>query len=166
MTKDLPVNVIRSPRRKKTVSARISKGELIIQIPSRMSKREEREWVARMQEKIAKKRGGRKKSDSYLRERSEKLNQRYFDGNLEIKSIVYSEKQRRWRGSCNSLTGSVRVSKRLATMPEWVLDYVIVHELAHLVYSDHSRDFWNLVNQYKLAERARGFLIAKDMEET
>jgi predicted metal-dependent hydrolase len=131
-----------------------------------MSKREELEWVARMQKKIEKKSGGKKKSDAYLRERAEKLNQRYFDGSLRIEAIVYSENQRRWRGSCNSLTGSVRISKRLATMPEWVLDYVIIHELAHLVYADHSRDFWNLVNQYKLAERARGFLIAKDLEDS
>ncbi|MFV2041564.1 MAG: M48 family metallopeptidase, partial [Candidatus Hydrothermarchaeales archaeon] len=68
-------------------------------------------------------------------------------------------------GSCNTLTGNIRVSRRLAAMPEWVLDYVIVHELAHLVHGDHSPDFWSLVNRYKLAERARGFLMAKDLEE-
>ena len=166
MTADLPVSVIRSPRRKKNVSARISGGELIVQIPSRMSKREEREWVERMREKIAKKKGGHRKSDDYLRKRAEKLNQRYFAGRLKIGSIVYSDNQKKRRGSCNSLTGSIRISKRLTTMPEWVLDYVIVHELAHLMHADHSQNFWNLVNQYKLSERARGFLIAKDLEES
>ena len=53
------------------------------------------------------------------------------------------------------------VSARLAAYPRWVLDYVIVHELAHLVEASHGPAFWELVNRYPLAERARGYLIAK-----
>jgi predicted metal-dependent hydrolase len=162
---DLPVKVVRSLRRRKTISAGVVNGELVIHIPAKMSRREEREWISRMKEKVAKKHGGRRESDEYLRKRANRLNKKYFGGKLEIGSIVYSDNQKKRRGSCNTLTGSIRISRRLATMPEWVLDYLIVHELAHLVHTDHSRDFWNLVNHYKLTERARGFLIAKDMEE-
>jgi len=162
---DMPVKVIRSPRRRKTVSAGVVKGELIIHIPARMSQREEREWVSRIKERLAKKQGVARKNDAYLKERSEVLNKKYFNGKLTVRSIVYADNQSKRHGSCNTLTGNIRVSRRLAAMPEWVLDYVIVHELAHLVHGDHSLDFWSLVNQYKLAERARGFLIAKDLEE-
>ena len=63
------------------------------------------------------------------------------------------------------MTGDIRISRRLAAMPEWVLDYVLVHELSHLVHPNHSKEFWGLVNRYRYAERARGFLIARDMED-
>jgi predicted metal-dependent hydrolase len=52
----------------------------------------------------------------------------------------------------------------LAKEPSWVLDYVIVHELAHLHVRGHDKAFWELVNRYPLAERARGFLIARGLE--
>jgi predicted metal-dependent hydrolase len=55
----------------------------------------------------------------------------------------------------------VRISSAVARFPPWVLDYVIVHELAHLRRPDHSRAFWKLVERYPRAERARGYLIAK-----
>jgi predicted metal-dependent hydrolase len=159
------VKVIRSRRRKKTISAVIVKGELVIRIPARMSKREEQRWVAKMKKKMEKKTGKAPKSNESLKQRADSLNGRYFGGELRIGSIVFSERQRKRHGSVSTLTGRIRISNRLSTMPGWVLDYVIVHELAHLVHPDHSKDFWELVNQYGLAERARGFLIAKDLEE-
>jgi len=77
-------------------------------------------------------------------------------------TVVWAENQHRQWGSCNVQTGEIRISIRLADHPTWVLDYVLVHELAHLVHADHSAAFKELVDQYRLAERARGFLMAKD----
>jgi predicted metal-dependent hydrolase len=79
-------------------------------------------------------------------------------------SIRWVDNQdRRW-GSCTPAQGSVRISSHLAREPGWVLDYVIVHELAHLHVSAHNRRFWALVARYPLAERARGFLMARGLD--
>lgn len=75
-----------------------------------------------------------------------------------------SNQAHRW-GSCTPTQGSIRLSDRMASFPDWVVDYVIVHELAHFVELGHTERFWELVSRYTLAERARGFLIAKAWEE-
>jgi predicted metal-dependent hydrolase len=72
------------------------------------------------------------------------------------------QQQQRW-GSCTPEDGTIRVSSRLAAFPPWVLDYVLVHELAHLLVPSHGAEHDALVMRYPLAERARGFLIAKDL---
>jgi hypothetical protein len=64
---------------------------------------------------------------------------------------------RRW-GSCTPADRSIRLSSRLRSMPEYVVDYVLVHELAHLIEPSHDPRFWALVARYPRAERARGFL--------
>ncbi|MBT5710969.1 M48 family metallopeptidase, partial [Candidatus Poribacteria bacterium] len=68
-------------------------------------------------------------------------------------------------GSCTPAHGTIRLSERLRRYPEWVLDYVVVHELAHLIHPNHAPDFWEVVNRYPLTERARGFLIAVSLVE-
>lgn len=75
-----------------------------------------------------------------------------------------TNQSQRW-GSCTPDHGTIRLSDRLAGFPDWVVDYVIVHELAHLVELGHTARFWTLVNRYPMSERARGFLIAKAWEE-
>ena len=83
----------------------------------------------------------------------------------EPAEIVFSKRQQTRWGSCTPSTGRIRISDRVAGFPPWVIDYVIVHELVHLVVADHSPDFWQLVNRYDRAERARGYLDAKSEEQ-
>lgn len=75
-------------------------------------------------------------------------------------SIEWSDRQMRRWGSCSPTEGSIRISDRLASMPGWVLDSVLIHELAHLVVPNHGAEFDALVGRYPLAERAKGYLMA------
>ena len=76
------------------------------------------------------------------------------------REIEWSSRQNSRWGSCTSGDGKIRISDRLASVPQFVLDYVIVHELAHLTIDGHGPEFDALVQRYDLAERARGYLMA------
>ncbi|MCK5922390.1 MAG: M48 family metallopeptidase, partial [Methylococcales bacterium] len=93
------------------------------------------------------------------------LNKHYFGGKLRWQSVVYSQRQNKVYGSCQPASGRIRISHRLAAMPKFVRDYVLVHELAHLLEANHGARFWALVNRYPLTERARGYLMACDLEQ-
>jgi hypothetical protein len=74
-------------------------------------------------------------------------------------SVRWVENQQSRWGSCTPGDRSVRLSARLQGMPAWVIDYVLVHELAHLLESGHDAAFWAWVDRYPQAERAKGYLI-------
>ncbi len=150
------VEVVRSARRRKTVEARLVDGVLRLAIPAHLSADEEAHWVAVMRERFDRKRST---EGIDLRARAARLASRLNLPNPA--TIAWSDRQQARWGSCTPQRRSIRVSNRLAAYPDWVLDYVIVHELAHLVVDGHTTEFWALVNRYQLAERARGYLLAK-----
>jgi predicted metal-dependent hydrolase len=159
------LEVRRSVRRKKTISAEIVGDALIVSIPARLSRADEREWVTRMATRMSeRRRRERLNEEGDLARRAHELADRYLDG-VRPRSVAWSPtSQSRW-GWCGHQGGDIRLSLALSDYPAWVRDYVLVHELAHLFVADHSETFWELVRRYPLAERARGFLIAKGMEE-
>ena len=161
----MEVKVLRSKRRKKTVEARLEAGVLVVRAPAAISDAELSPIIEKLKAKV-KKKGRRRQyqNDASLEARARQLNRRYFDGALTWGSIRYVTNQNRRFGSCTPSQGSIRISHRLEGMPAWVRDYVVVHELAHLVEPNHSRAFWDLVNRYPKTERARGYLIAIGME--
>jgi predicted metal-dependent hydrolase len=160
------VKVVRSKRRKKTVEARLESGVLVIRAPAAISDAELSPIIEKLKAKVEKKQRRRQfESDAALEARARGLNRRYFDGKLTWSSIRYVTNQNKRFGSCTPSYGTIRISHRVADMPAWVRDYVIVHELAHLVEPNHSCTFWDLVNRYPKTERARGYLIAIGMEE-
>jgi predicted metal-dependent hydrolase len=162
-----PIVIIRSSRRKNTSSAQRVGGRIVVRVPAGLTPTQEQETVNNLL--LALERQTRRRAlnaDRSLAERAAELNRKYFDSRLRYNSIEYVTNQQRRYGSCTPATGSIRISDRIATMPPWVLDYVIVHELAHLREANHSAAFWKLVNHYPLAERARGYLIAVGMEES
>ncbi len=161
----MDVKIIRSPKRKKTVSARIYKNELLVRLPAGLSRNEEDRWVEKMSRRIEKKMQKQEPDSGALAKRAEELNHLYFSGRLRVKSIKYVTNQSTIFGSCSTKRGTIRISHRIAKMPQWVKDYLIIHEMAHLVHPNHSKAFWDQVNQHRYAERAKGYLIAKGMEE-
>lgn len=153
---DPPVEIVRSARRKRTIQASFVEGRIRVLVPAGLKPEEERLHVERMVARLTRKRELRAVD---LAVRAQRLAQRY---NLPMPArIEWSDRQlERW-GSCTFSDRSVRISSRLVNMPAWVLDYVIVHELAHLAVPRHSSAFKELVARYELGERAEGYLIAK-----
>jgi predicted metal-dependent hydrolase len=156
------VEVRRSARRRRTVSAYRDGDVTVVLIPARFSKAEERRWVAemvaRLQAREARRQRGPRRSDDALLARARQLSTSVLDGAARPTSVRWvSNMASRW-GSCTPSDGTIRVSARLRDMPGWVLDYVLVHELAHLLVPGHGADFWELVGRYPRSERARGYL--------
>jgi predicted metal-dependent hydrolase len=152
------VDVRRSARRRRTVSAYRDGDRTVVLIPARMSRAEERQWVAVMLERLARQDARLRPSDDELLARARELSRRHLGGRARPTSVRWVTNQgSRW-GSCTPVDGTVRLSTRLQGMPSWVVDYVLVHELAHLLVPGHGPDFWAEVERYPRTERARGYL--------
>jgi len=156
----LEVMVKRSARRKKTIQARMVGGRMEVLAPATISDAVLQGHIEKLRARLEKRVYPR--DDAHLQERAGILNRRYFQGSLSWNSIRYSSNQERRRGSCNSLSRTILISSKLAGLPQWVEDYVIVHELAHLVEANHGKRFKALVRRYPLAERAIGYLMATE----
>ncbi|GAA3130051.1 hypothetical protein GCM10010466_20950 [Planomonospora alba] len=127
-------------------------------LPDGLSRTDEEQWVRRMLDRLAAKEQRRRPSDDDLLERANELSARYLDGGARPSSVRWVDNQRHRWGSCTPDHGTIRISTRLRGMPAWVVDYVIMHELVHLLVPNHGPRFWTLVERYPRAERARGFL--------
>jgi len=152
------VEVRRSRKRVRTVTAWREGERTIVAIPARFTRAQESEWVRRMLTRLAAQDRRRRPSDTELARRARELSTRYLDGRAVAKSVAWSSNQgRRW-GSCTPSEGTIRISDRLRGMPSWVLDYVLLHELTHLLHPGHGPEFWGVLDAYPRTQRARGFL--------
>ena len=165
MVGGMEVQITRSQRRRKTVSARMKNGVMQVSAPVDISGPRLQEIVERFRLKFERKnRTAEIAGGENLSELAARLNQRYFGSRIQINSIKYATNQNSRFGSCNHYRKTIRISCRLVNMPTWVRDYVIIHEMAHILEPNHGKNFYNLVSAYPLAERSRGFLIAKGFE--
>lgn len=155
----MKIDIIRSRRRRKTIQARKRDGRIEILAPAHMTDEQLQPHIDSLVKRIDRKEKADVLSDADLEKRARHFNRKFFKGRLEWASIRWVTTQNRSYGSCTSMRGTIRISDQLASMPTFVLDYVIIHELAHLVEPNHGPKFWELVYQYDLTERARGFLM-------
>lgn len=127
-------------------------------VPAGLRPADEEEWIATVLRRLAARERRRNPSDAALLDRAHELSARYLGGRAAPESVRWVTNQRgRW-GSCTPDDGTIRLSAQLRGMPCWVLDYVLLHELSHLIEPGHGPEFWKLVNRYAKAERARGYL--------
>ncbi|MFI7604209.1 M48 family metallopeptidase [Micromonospora sp. NPDC049366] len=155
------VEVRRSQRRRRTVSAYRDGERVVVLIPDQFSRAEESEWVDRMLARLAAREGRLGRSDAELLARATRLITAYlaeYGAQAVPASVRWVTNQNgRW-GSCTPADRTIRISHRVQEMPDWVIDYVLLHELAHLIVPSHNSAFWALVGRYPKAERARGYL--------
>jgi predicted metal-dependent hydrolase len=134
---------------------------VVVLIPDQFTRAEEREWVDKMLDRLKQRDGRAGRSDAELMVRATRLARRYLADHpaaCRPASVRWVTNQNgRW-GSCTPADGTIRISDRISDMPEWVVDYVLLHELTHLVVLAHNAEFWALVSRYPKAERARGYL--------
>ena len=153
---DLPIDVIRSEKRKRTAQASVVEGRLRVRLPAGLSPEQEAAMVSELVTRVSRKLSS---AGVDLETRARLLAKRY--GLRPPRSIEWSDRHHTRWGSCSPAEGKVRISSRLASMPPWVLDWVVIHELAHLEVPDHSERFQTLVRRYELRERAQGYLMAR-----
>jgi predicted metal-dependent hydrolase len=159
MTTRPEVEVRRSKRRRRTVSAYRDGDRVVVMIPASLSRKEEAQWVETMLARLERSEKRRRPSDIDLLRRANDLSDRYLGGLARPESVRWVENQQSRWGSCTPGDRTIRLSVRLQGMPSWVTDYVLVHELAHLLETGHDAKFWAWVDRYPQAERAKGYLI-------
>lgn len=155
----MDVKIVRSQQRVKTVSARAVDGVFVVQAPAHMSDADLQPVIDKLLKRWQGRQARSSLDDAVLERRARELNQQYFGGKLRWQSIRWVSNQNSLHGSCTPSQGTIRISHRLAAMPTFVRDYVLMHELAHLLEANHGPRFWRLVNQFPRTERARGYLM-------
>lgn len=152
------VEIRRSARRRRTVQARREGDRTIVLVPAHLTPQQEREEVARMIARLDARDAARPDADADLQARAERLSQRYLEGRARPTSVRWVGNQTARWGSCTSATGSIRISDRLRGAPDYVVDHVLLHELAHLIEANHSPRFHALLESYPHRVKAEGFL--------
>lgn len=153
------VEVRRSKRRRRTVSAYREGERIVVLVPASLTASEEAEWVEAMVARLERSERRRRPSDDDLLKRAMALSDRYLGGIAIPESVRWVDNQNARWGSCSPGERTIRLSARLQGMPSWVLDYVLLHELAHLFEPSHNARFWGWVDRFPQAERAKGYLL-------
>jgi hypothetical protein len=171
----ITVEVVRDGRLKKTIRWEWRGSHVRVRAPKHIPQRQLDQQVADIVARVKRRRAGvRARADADLEARARRINARYFDGDLAWHTIRWVKNMRRRLGSCTTggpTDGDIRISDRIRGWPDWVVDYVVAHELVHRGHPNHSPAFWACLNRYPRAERARGFIdgvafqLGEDAEE-
>jgi hypothetical protein len=152
------VEIRPSTRRRKTATAFYESGCIVVLVPARLSVRDRQELADKLVDRLLNRTSRSVASDEALVSRAAHLADRHLGG-VRPRSIRWATNQSRRWGSCTPSTGDIRISNRLQVVPGWVLDSVIVHELAHLLEASHSRRFQELAGRYPRIAEADAYLL-------
>lgn len=158
--------VVRSARRKKNIAAYRQGGRIVVSIPARMSKADERSIVPEMIAKVRAMEIRPHHRPSALMERADHL-LRNFAPEIQERpvSVEWRTMRERW-GSCTTVDRTIRLSDRLKAAPEYVCDFVLFHEAIHLHYGDHGQDFSRILARFPQGERAQAYLDGYEAAES
>ncbi|WP_051208618.1 M48 family metallopeptidase [Propionicicella superfundia] len=155
------IEIRRSSRRRTTAKAYADRGRIVVEVPSHLPEDVAEETAAKLVARL-RSRETHLRDDEDLAARAREVADRYLDhlvdGGISPFTIRWVGNQRQRWGSCTPSTRTIRISQRVRTMPDYVLDYVLVHELSHLAERTHGERFRLLESAYPHAERAKGYL--------
>jgi predicted metal-dependent hydrolase len=152
------VEVRISKRRKRTSEAKWVGGRIVVSLPAHLdveSRQKTIDWL--VERLLARHQLQSGLDDNGLLARAIELSDRYLVGARPVSVRWVTNQTARW-GSCSYYSGHIRVSHRLSVVPGWVLDSVLVHEVAHLTHPDHSLAFHKLAGAYPRHDEAGVFL--------
>ncbi|MDA3026789.1 MAG: M48 family metallopeptidase [Actinomycetota bacterium] len=156
------VEVRRSNKRRRTVSAAREGNKTVLNVPQGMSITEIEEIARNLINRMNERDPRAYFSDDELFKRAQELSATYLFAKADPKSVAWSTRLTSTWGICTPLEGEIRITSRLQGMPQYVLDYVLLHELVHLVINDHGKDFESMMRTFEKKERAEGYLDALD----
>jgi predicted metal-dependent hydrolase len=157
-----PVRVTLDGRLRKSARWSLREAVVMLRVPRSMNRAEIDQVIERIQGKILRNRKRKQTlGDDFLQARAEAMNKLYFKGELAWTSIRWVDNMEQRLGSCTnggSTDGEIRISSRIRNWPDYVVDYVVAHELAHRRYPNHNSDYWNYLAAYPYVEKAHGFI--------
>lgn len=152
------IRVIRSTRRKRSMSAYREHGAIVIQVPARLSNSKVSEVIPELVQKILNREAREKMTENALFARSLHLLDLYLpEFTTRPVSVEWRSMNERW-GSCTTIDRTIRISDRLNGAPDYVIDYLLVHELIHLEIPDHGTRFESLLSRFEGGEKASAYL--------
>lgn len=151
------VEIRRSTRRRRTIQARLEDGVVVVLAPAAMSSRDERRAVEDLVRRVTRKRRSAR-NDAALMERARELSRRHVPGAPIPTSVRWvATMTTRW-ASCSPGDGSIRLSDAMVGMPAYVIDAVLLHEVAHLVEPGHGAAFQAIVRSDPCHDLAQAYL--------
>ena len=156
------VEVKRSKRAKRNVTAYRDNDKTVVTVPTRMAKRDIDAYIIELVSRLDDQ-DERNSSQESLEQRARVLSKKFLGQDLfethkvPVKIRWVTNQNSRW-GSCTPAEGAIRLSHRMQRMPGYVIDSVIVHELIHLLVTDHSPAFYELMKKFPHHEKAKAYL--------
>ncbi len=158
----LIINVEPDPRLRSSARWTLRQNVITLRVPRQMTRAQIEQLIQDIAPRIARQRQrAHRQADVNLTERANQINREYFDGELHWHTIRWVKNMNRRLGSCTTggtTDGDIRISERIRGWPDYVVNYILAHEICHRKYPNHSEEFWQYLDRYPYVEKALGFI--------